>query len=231
MIAVKEATKIYEVGNEKVRALDDVNLKIETGEFLAVMGPSGSGKSTLLYTLGGLLTPTKGAVTVNEVPVYELTFGGRAKFVRENVGFIFQGFELLPYLTAFENVMLPLYLAGKSSIQQKTAATEALEKVGLANRISHRPTELSGGEQQRVAIARGIVNNPSILLADEPTGNLDRKTGDEIMQLLYRLYEENSLTLILITHDPNIARHVGRVTNMIDGHLVNSPMAGEMGMN
>jgi len=214
-----------------VRALDDVNLIIETGEFLAVMGPSGSGKSTLLYTLGGLLTPTEGAVTVNEVAVYELTCRERARFVRENVGFIFQGFELLPYLTTFENVMLPLYLAGKSSIQQKEAATEALEKVGLANRASHKPTELSGGEQQRVAIARGIVNNPSILLADEPTGNLDRKTGDKIMQLLYRLHEENNLTLILVTHDPTKARHAGRVTNMIDGHVVNASMAEEMGVN
>lgn len=231
MIAVMETTKIYEVGNEKVRALDDINLKIETGEFLAVMGPSGSGKSTLLYTLGGLLTPTEGAVTVNEVPVYELSFRRRAKFVRENVGFIFQGFELLPYLTAFENVMLPLYLAGKSSIRQKEAATEALEKVGLANRASHKPAELSGGEQQRVAIARGIVNNPSILLADEPTGNLDRKTGNEIMQLLYRLHEENNLTLILVTHDPTKARHARRVTNMIDGHVVNASMAEEMGVN
>jgi putative ABC transport system ATP-binding protein len=231
MIAIKEATKIYEVGNDKVRALDNVNLKIEKGEFLAVMGPSGSGKSTLLYTVGGLLTPTKGTVTVNEVSVYELTSRERARFVRENVGFIFQGFELLPYLTALENVMLPLYLADRPSIQQKEAAREALEKVGLTKRASHKPTELSGGEQQRVAIARGIVNNPGILLADEPTGNLDQKTGNEIMQLLYRLYRENNLTLILVTHDPTKARRAGRLTNMVDGHVVNAPMVEEMEVN
>lgn len=141
---MKGVTKIYEVGNEKVRALDNVDMKIEKGEFLAVMGPSGSGKSTLLYTLGGLLTPTRGAVTVGGVSVYELPARERARFVRENVGFIFQGFELLPYLTAFENVMLPLYLAGRPSIQQKKAAREALEKVGLTKRASHKPTELSG---------------------------------------------------------------------------------------
>jgi putative ABC transport system ATP-binding protein len=228
MIAMKEVTKIYEVGNEKVRALDNVDMKIEKGEFLAVMGPSGSGKSTLLYTLGGLLTPTRGAVTVSGVSVYELPARERARFVRENVGFIFQGFELLPYLTAFENVMLPLYLAGRPSIQQKEAAREALEKVGLTKRASHKPTELSGGEQQRVAIARGIVNNPSILLADEPTGNLDQKTGNEIMQLLYRLYRENSPTMILVTHDPTKASRAGRLTNMVDGHVVSAPMAEEM---
>lgn len=228
MIAIKDVTKIYEVGNDKVRALDNVNMEIEKGEFLAVMGPSGSGKSTLLYTLGGLLTPTKGTVTVNEVSVYELPSRGRAKFVRENVGFIFQGFELLPYLTAFENVMLPLYLAGRSSIEQREAAKEALEKVGLTKRASHKPTELSGGEQQRVAIARGIVNNPSILLADEPTGNLDQKTGNEIMQLLYKLYGENRLTLILVTHDLANARRAGRVANMVDGHVVNAQMVEEI---
>jgi putative ABC transport system ATP-binding protein len=228
MIALRDATKIYEVGNDKVHALDNVNIEIEKGEFLAVMGPSGSGKSTLLYTLGGLLTPTKGKVTVDEVSVYELTPRRRARFVRENVGFIFQGFELLPYLTASENVMLPLYLANRSSIQQKEAAREALEKVGLTKRASHKPTELSGGEQQRVAIARGIVNSPSILLADEPTGNLDQKTGNEIMQLLYRLYRENSLTLILVTHDLANARRAGRVATMVDGHVVNAPMVKEI---
>jgi putative ABC transport system ATP-binding protein len=224
MITIREVTKIYEVGDEKVRALDNIDLRIEKGEFLAVMGPSGSGKSTLLYTLGGLLTPTEGAVTMNGVSVYKLTSKERARFVRENVGFIFQGFELLPFLTAFENIMLPLYLAGRPSIQQKEAAREALEKVGLTRRASHKPTELSGGEQQRLAIARGIVNNPSILLADEPTGNLDQKTGSEIMQLLYRLYRENHLTLILVTHDATQASRAGRVTNMVDGHVVSASM-------
>lgn len=228
MIEVKEITKVYEAGNGKIRALNKVNLNIAKGEFLAVMGPSGSGKSTLLYTLGGLLTPTEGAVTVDDVSVYELTSKERAKFVRENVGFIFQGFELLPYLTAVENVMLPLYLSGRPVDEQQEAAEEAMEKVGLTKRAFHKPTELSGGEQQRVAIARGIVNNPRILLADEPTGNLDQKTGDEIMQLLNRVYRENDLTLILVTHDSTKAKRADRVTNMVDGQVVRAPMALEM---
>jgi putative ABC transport system ATP-binding protein len=228
MITIKDATKIYEVGNDKVRALDNVNMEIDDREFLAVMGPSGSGKSTLLYALGGLLTPTNGTVTVDGVSVYELTSRGRAEFVRENVGFIFQGFELLPYLTAFENVMLPLYLSDRPPIEQKEAAREALKKVGLTKRAFHKPTELSGGEQQRVAIARGIVNNPSILLADEPTGNLDQKTGSEIMQLLCGLYRENDLTLILVTHDLANAGLAGKMVRMVDGHIVNVSNAKEM---
>lgn len=217
MIALKEVTKLYEVGSNPILALDNVNLKIEEGDFLAIMGPSGSGKSTLLYTVGGLLTPTKGDVTVNGTTIYKLTPPERAKFRRENVGFIFQTFELLPYLTALENVMLPLYLAGVSSIEQEDAAKEALDKVGLANRSFHKPTELSGGEQQRVAIARGIVNNPTILLADEPTGNLDQKTGYEIMQLLCKLHEKEGLTIIIVTHDPAVAECANKVIKMIDG--------------
>lgn len=220
MIAMKEVTKVYEMGSNQVLALDNVNLKVEEGGFLAVMGPSGSGKSTLLYTVGGLLTPTKGDVTVNGTSIYKLTSRKRAKFRRENVGFIFQTFELLPYLTALENVMLPLYLAGASSIEQEDRAEEALDKVGLANRAFHKPTELSGGEQQRVAIARGVVNNPTILLADEPTGNLDQKTGNEIMQLLCKLHEKDELTIIVVTHDPTNAERANKVVEMIDGHIV-----------
>jgi len=220
MIVMKEVIKVYQMGSNQVIALDNVNLEVEEGEFLAVMGPSGSGKSTLLYTVGGLLAPTKGDVTVNGTSIYRLTSRERAKFRRENVGFIFQTFELLPYLTALENVMLPLYLAGASSIEQEDRAKEALNKVGLANRAFHKPTELSGGEQQRVAIARGIVNNPTILLADEPTGNLDRKTGNGIMQLLCKLHEKNRLTLIVVTHDPSIAERANKMAEMIDGHVV-----------
>ncbi len=183
MLELKEVTKIYEMGDSQVHSLNEVSLKVEEGDFLAVMGPSGSGKSTLLYTIGGLLTPTKGDVNVNGKSIYLLNLRERAKFRRENIGFIFQTFELLPYLTALENVMLPLHLAEVASAEQEEMATEALAKVGLKNRACHKPTELSGGEQQRVAIARGLVNNPSILLADEPTGNLDQKTGNEIMKL------------------------------------------------
>ena len=220
MLELKNITKIYEMGCNQVRSLDSVSLKVEEGDFLALMGPSGSGKSTLLYTVGGLLTPTKGDVTVNGKSIYLLNQRERAKFRRENIGFIFQTFELLPYLTALENVMLPLHLAGKSSADQEEAAKEALAKVGLEKRACHKPTELSGGEQQRVAVARGIVNNPSILLADEPTGNLDQKTGNEIMRLLCDLHEKDGRTMIFVTHDSAKAKLAGEVVEMLDGHIV-----------
>jgi putative ABC transport system ATP-binding protein len=220
MIVMKEVTRVYEMGSNQVLALNHVNLSLEKGDFLAVMGPSGSGKSTLLYTVGGLLTPTKGDVIVKDTCIYRLDSRKRSKFRRENVGFIFQTFELLPYLTAAENVMLPLYLTGASSIEQENAAKTALYRVGLANRAFHKPAELSGGEQQRVAIARGIVNNPTILLADEPTGNLDQKTGNEIMQLLCKLHVKDALTMIVVTHDPVIAERANKVMHMIDGHVV-----------
>ena len=220
MLEMKAVTKIYEIGKNQVLSLDNVNLNVEEGEFLAVMGPSGSGKSTLLYTAGGLLTPTKGEVTVGEHSIYQLNSRARAQFRRENIGFIFQTFELLPYLTALENVMLPLHLAGEDSSAQEEAAMGALQKVGLDKRAEHRPTELSGGEQQRVAIARGIVNNPAILLADEPTGNLDQKTGNEIMSLLCDLHNKDKLTLVFVTHDPAKAQLANRTVQMLDGHTV-----------
>src|SRR4030042_4572642 len=179
MLELKNVTKIYEIGNNQVSSLDSVNLRVEKGEFLAVMGPSGSGKSTLLYTVGGLLTPTKGEVTIRDTAIYQLGTRERAKFRRENIGFIFQTFELLPYLTALENVMLPLHLAGVASPEQEEMDKEALAKVGLKKRACHKPTELSGGEQQRDAIARGIVKNQSILLAAAPTGDQDDKTETE----------------------------------------------------
>jgi putative ABC transport system ATP-binding protein len=220
MLELREVTKIYEMGDSQVLSLDGVSLKVEKGDSLAVMGPSGSGKSTLLYTIGGLLTPTKGDVTIDETSVYKLSLRERARFRRENMGFIFQTFELLTYLTALENVMLPLYLAGMPAVDQEELAAEALSKVGLEKRACHKPTELSGGEQQRVAIARGIVNNPSILLADEPTGNLDQRTGSEIMRLLCELHEKDGLTLIFVTHDPTKANLTNKVVEMLDGHIV-----------
>ena len=227
MLELKEVTKIYEMGDSQVHSLNGVSLKVEAGDFLAVMGPSGSGKSTLLYTVGGLLTPTKGDVNVNGKSIYLLSLRERAKFRRENIGFIFQTFELLPYLTALENVMLPLYLAGVASAEQEEMAAEALAKVGLEKRACHKPTELSGGEQQRVAIARGLVNNPSILLADEPTGNLDQKTGNEIMKLLCELHEKDALTLILVTHDSAKAKLASRVVEMLDGHVLTNRNSNE----
>src|SRR4030042_6148936 len=228
MFEIKEVTKLYEIGDSQVHSLDSVNLKIEKGEFLSVIGPSGSGKSTLLYTLGGLLTPTKGSVTIQGTQIYTLKPRDRAKFVRENIGFIFQGFELMPYLTAIENVMLPLYLAGIPSAEQQEASEKALQKVGLTDRASHKPAELSGGDKKRVAIARGVVNNPTIILADEPTGNLDQRTGNEIIQLLSALHEENRLTMILVTHDPIKAKLASRVVKMIDGHIENRSMLQEL---
>ena len=220
MIQIKEVTKIYELGSNQVIPLNNISLNVKKGDFIAVMGPSGSGKSTLLYTAGGLLTPTKGEVIINNVSIYELNSRDRAKFRRENMGFIFQTFELLPYLTALENVMLPLHLVGLPSGEQEEAALAALAKVGLEKRAGHKPTELSGGEQQRVAVASGIVNNPSVLLADEPTGNLDQKTGNEIMNLLCDLHKKDGLTIIFVTHDPTKAKLADRVVEMIDGHKV-----------
>jgi len=220
MIVMKDVTKIYEMGSAQIFALNGVNLEVEDGDFLAVMGPSGSGKSTLLYTIGTLLTPTKGNVTINGKSIYKMKPRQRAKFRRENIGFIFQTFELIPYLTALENVMLPLYLSGVAISKHEDIAKEALRKVGLAHRALHKPTELSGGEQQRVSIARGIVNNPRILLADEPTGNLDQKTGKEIIQLLHKLNDRDELTVIMVTHDPEKACLSNMVLQMIDGRVV-----------
>ena len=219
MITVNDVTKSYIIGGNQVNALHGVSLEISEGDFMAVTGPSGSGKSTLLYTLGGLLTPNTGRVLVNESDIYSLNQRMRAKFRRDNVGFIFQTFELLPYLTALENVMLPLSIDGASSWEQEDRAYDSLEKVGLDERADHKPTELSGGEQQRVAVARGLVNEPKILLADEPTGNLDQKTGDGIMGLLSDLNEEGQ-TLVLVTHDQSRTVIANKVIGMIDGGIM-----------
>ena len=219
MIAVNDVTKSYIIGGNLVNALHDVSLEISEGDFMAVTGPSGSGKSTLLYTLGGLLTPNTGRVLVNESDIYSLNQRMRAKFRRDNVGFIFQTFELLPYLTALENVMLPLSIDGVSGWEQEDRAYDSLEKVGLDERADHKPTELSGGEQQRVAVARGLVNEPKILLADEPTGNLDQKTGDGIMGLLSDLNEEGQ-TIVFVTHDQSRTVIANKVIGMIDGGIM-----------
>ena len=219
MIDVIDVTKSFRMGSDLVHALDEVNLSIEEGDFTAVTGPSGSGKSTLLYTIGGLLTPTRGRVLANGSDVYNLTSRERARFRRENIGFIFQTFELLPYLTALENVILSLLLARVNPENHEDLAMESLEKVGLGNRARHKPGELSGGEQQRVSIARGIVNEPGILLADEPTGNLDRKTGDEITQILHEL-NGGGQTIVFVTHDQRKAEDADRVFSMLDGRIV-----------
>ncbi|TFH18792.1 ABC transporter ATP-binding protein [Candidatus Bathyarchaeota archaeon] len=219
MITINDVTKNYLIGGEQVTALDQVSLEAAKGDFIVVTGPSGSGKSTLLYTIGGLLTPSKGGVNVNGFDIYNLSQRHRAKFRRDNVGFIFQNFELLPYLTALENVMLPLSLNGVAGTDQVMWGVESLEKVGLGKRANHKPSELSGGEQQRVAIARGLVNEPNILLADEPTGNLDQKTGDGIMSLLSTLNDEGQ-TIVFVTHDQSRAKIANRIIKMIDGRIV-----------
>ncbi|MCJ7731499.1 ABC transporter ATP-binding protein [Candidatus Bathyarchaeota archaeon] len=219
MITINDVTKNYLIGGEQVTALDQVSLEAAEGDFIVVTGPSGSGKSTLLYTIGGLLTPSKGGVNVNGFDIYNLSQRHRAKFRRDNVGFIFQNFELLPYLTALENVMLPLSLNGVAGTDQVMWGVESLEKVGLGKRANHKPSELSGGEQQRVAIARGLVNEPNILLADEPTGNLDQKTGDGIMSLLSTLNDEGQ-TIVFVTHDQSRAKIANRIIKMIDGRIV-----------
>jgi putative ABC transport system ATP-binding protein len=222
MIQVDNVSKRYALGGVSVDALNNVNLSINEGEFVAVTGPSGSGKSTLLYTLGGLLTPFEGTVKVFGQDIYSLDQRERARFRRENVGFIFQTFELLPYLTAVENVMLPLSIDDISNWEQEERATEALEKVGLGNRANHKPSELSGGEQQRVAVARGIVNEPNLLLADEPTGNLDQSTGDGIMNLLTSLNRDDGQTIVFVTHDQSRTSLADRVVGMVDGGIIKS---------
>ena len=184
LIEIKKLNKTYESGEECVMALADVDLKIERGEFISVMGPSGSGKSTLLTILGGLNHPTKGDVAVDDIPIYKLSLEKLADFRREYLGFIFQSFQLIPYLTVIENVMLPLSITQRTNREQVTMADEILEKIGLTGKARRLPDQLSGGEQERVAIARALVNSPPILMADEPTGNLDSKTGKEIMELV-----------------------------------------------
>ncbi len=201
LIEIKNLSKAYESGEECVPAIVDVKLEIERGEFISVMGPSGSGKSTLLTILGGLNHPTEGEVVVDEIPIYKLPLEKLADFRREYLGFIFQSFQLIPYLTVIENVMLPLSITEKSNREQLNMAEEILEKMGLKGKGKRLPDQLSGGEQERVAIARALVNSPPILLADEPTGNLDSKTGKEIMELFKSLNEEGQ-TIVMVTHNP-----------------------------
>lgn len=215
MIKVKNITKTY--GN--IEALKDVSLEVRSGEFISIVGPSGSGKTTLLNAVAGLLTPTEGEVIVDGVSLYKLSLKQRIAFRRKNFGFIFQTFNLLSYLTAIENVEIPLYLAGVKSADQKLVAKELLHRVGLKERLSHLPSELSIGEQQRVAIARALANNASVILADEPTGNLDTKTGEEFMREIKRLNTEG-ITVLLVTHNMEMARFANRQVRIIDGRLV-----------
>ncbi len=219
LIEIKKLSKVYDSGGESVVALKDVDLTIEQGEFISVVGPSGSGKSTLLTILGGLNHPTEGEVVVDEISIYKLPLERLADFRREYLGFIFQSFQLIPYLTVIENVMLPLAITEKSNQEQLNMAEEILAKIGLKEKRKRLPDQLSGGEQERVAIARALVNSPPILLADEPTGNLDSKTGREIMDLFKFLNEEGQ-SIVMVTHNAENVAFSSRTISLRDGRVV-----------
>jgi len=218
-IQVENLNKNYGTGAGSVKALQNVGFRIESGEFVGIMGASGSGKSTLLSILGAMNTPTGGVYQVDEIEIYKLHQEKRADFRREFLGFVFQSFHLMPYLTVLENVMLPLTVLNLSKKEKESRAGRALEQVGLADKERRLPDEISGGEKERVAIARAIVNEPPIILADEPTGNLDSKTTIDIMKLLAQL-NENGTTIIMVTHNPLCAGYARRILKLSDGMLV-----------
>ena len=218
MIVVRHLEREYLMGSETVHALRGVDLTIRRNEFVAIMGPSGSGKSTLMNLIGCLDTPSVGEYWLNGYRVSELGDDQLARIRNKEIGFVFQTFNLLPRATALQNVELPMVYAGVGSKERKAAATQALTRVGLADRMTHRPNELSGGQRQRVAIARALVNRPSIILADEPTGNLDSKTSEEILTLFEQLYKEGQ-TIVLVTHELDIAAHARRQVHLRDGKV------------
>jgi len=222
VLEAKELRKHYLMGEHKVEALAGVNFKVEKGEFVAIMGPSGSGKSTLLHLLGGLDSPTEGEITLAEKQLSTLSEKETTLARRQNVGFVFQFFNLLPTLTAEENILLPVVIDGQDQRKYAEYLDNLIELVGLTDRRHHKPDQLSGGEQQRVAIARALITKPAIMLADEPTGNLDSKTGEAIMKLLQRSAIELSQTVITVTHDPKAAAYASRVVFLRDGNVVNT---------
>ena len=218
MIETRDLWKTYVMGDEEIHALRGVSILIERGEYVAIMGPSGSGKSTLMNLIGCLDTPSKGSYLLNDKEVAAMNDDELARIRNEEIGFVFQTFNLLPRATALHNVELPLVYAGVTGKMRVERAKQALEKVELMSRAGHRPNELSGGQRQRVAIARALVNDPSILLADEPTGNLDSKTGNEIMGVFDRLHQSGN-TIVLVTHEPDIAAYAHRVIHIRDGQV------------
>ena len=219
LISLKNIFKIYNIGGEEVRALDGINLEIKENEYLAIMGPSGSGKSTMMNMIGCLDTPSSGLYEFEGEMVNEMNDNQLASIRNRKIGFIFQTFNLLPKATAHHNVEIPLIYGNVRKNKRTILASEALNSVGLSDRMHHKPNELSGGQRQRVAIARALVNSPSIILADEPTGNLDSKSGQEIMDILDKLHQEGN-TIILVTHEDDIAKHAHRTIRLFDGKII-----------
>ncbi|MCS6988591.1 MAG: ABC transporter ATP-binding protein [Chloroherpetonaceae bacterium] len=226
VIRIENVTKEYKMGEEIVRALRGVSLSIHRNEYVAIMGPSGSGKSTMMNLLGCLDTPTSGKYEFNGKDVATMEDDELAEIRNKEIGFVFQTFNLLPRSTALQNVELPLVYAGVASEERRRRAIAALQSVGLGDRLNHKPNELSGGQRQRVAIARALVNNPSIILADEPTGNLDTKTSVEIMNIFETLYEQGN-TIIVVTHEEDIARHARRIIRLRDGLIESDRLVSE----
>lgn len=220
MIQTVDLVKEFPMGSQRIFALNGVDLEIESGEFVCVMGPSGSGKSTLLNLIGGLDRPTKGQIVVEGRDLATLDENALAAYRRRGVGFVFQTFNLVPTMTALHNVAFPMIFARVPASQRKVRARELLTEMGLGDRLDHRPTELSGGEQQRVAMARALANDPEIILADEPTGNLDSGTGHEVMEVLARVNREQRRTIVVVSHDPDVAAFAGRVLRLLDGRIV-----------
>lgn len=228
VIQVQDLTKVYTMGSQEVRALDGVSFELKENDYIAIMGPSGSGKSTLMNLIGCLDTPTSGTYILNGEDVSKFDDADLAEVRNREIGFVFQTFNLLPRTDCLSNVELPLIYSGVKTAERHERAAKTLERVGLGDRIDHKPNELSGGQRQRVAIARALVNNPSILLADEPTGNLDTQTGNEIMMLFEELYRMGN-TIIVVTHEPEIAEHARRIIRLRDGKIesdeqVNNPV-------
>ena len=220
MLRMENVSKSYRHRGQIVNALDEASLHIPEGDFVAVVGPSGSGKSTLLLMLGGMLSPSEGRVLLEGESIYDLTSDGRARLRKRSIGFVFQTFNLVPYLTALENVQIPMFLAGITDAAQQERATARLERVGLGDRLDHKPGELSVGQQQRVALARMLANDPEVILADEPTGNLDPETGRQIIGF-FEEFNREGRTVVMVTHDPRAAERARRTLKLADGKILN----------
>jgi putative ABC transport system ATP-binding protein len=225
VIRIRQLCKSYRRGDQVLTVLDDLSLDVAQGSFLALMGPSGSGKSTLLNLIAGIDRPTKGSIEIEGLDIVNLSDSQLAAWRAENVGFIFQFYNLIPVLTAYENVELPLQLTNTSAAERRQQVEQALAQVGLSDRMGHRPNELSGGQQQRVAIARALITSPSLIVADEPTGDLDRVAGEEVLKMLQRLNSHQGKTILMVTHDPKAASYAGAMVHLDKGQLESESVA------